>query len=92
MENLSNLLMICLLLCATTLTCAARREPADFASFTISPTDILSLEMIESKLHDVAVAGESCEKEDDENCLMRRALTSHLDYIYTQNHNINNHY
>lgn len=38
--------------------------------------------MIESKLHDVA--GESCDKEDDEDCLVRRTLTAHLDYIYTQ--------
>lgn len=42
-------------------------------------------EMIESKLHDVA--GESCEKEDDEDCLIRRSLTAHLDYIYTQKNN-----
>ncbi|ESQ53310.1 hypothetical protein EUTSA_v10026843mg [Eutrema salsugineum] len=83
MENLSTLLMIALLLCAGTLTCTARREPADFASFTKSPADILSLEMIESKLHEVA--GESCEKYDDEDCLMK--MMAHLDYIYTQKNN-----
>ncbi|EOA18365.1 hypothetical protein CARUB_v10006886mg [Capsella rubella] len=86
MKNLSTLLTIALLLCAATLTCTARHEPAYFASFTTSPADTLSLEMIESKLHDVA--GESCDKEDNEDCLMmRRALTDHLDYIYTQKKN-----
>lgn len=43
MENLSTLLTIALLLSAATLTGAARPEPAEFASFTISPADILSL-------------------------------------------------
>ncbi|VVB09880.1 unnamed protein product [Arabis nemorensis] len=85
MENLSALLTITLLLCFTTLTCTARPEPAYFASFTNSPADTLSLEMIESKLHEVA--GESCEKEDDEDCLIRRTLTAHLDYIYTEKNN-----
>jgi len=41
--------------------------------------------MIESKLHEVA--GESCDKEDDEDCLVRRTLTAHLDYIYTHKNN-----
>ncbi|KAL1190411.1 putative phytosulfokines 4 [Cardamine amara subsp. amara] len=85
MENLSTLLTIALLLCVATLTCTARPEPAYFASFTTSPGDTLSLEMIESKLHEVA--GESCEKEYEEDCLMRRTLTTHLDYIYTQKNN-----
>ncbi|XP_019086185.1 PREDICTED: putative phytosulfokines 4 [Camelina sativa] len=82
MKNLSTLLTIALLLCAAMQTCTARPEPAYFASFTTSLAETLSLEMIESKLHDVV--GESCDKEDDEDCLMRRALTAHLDYIYTQ--------
>ncbi|KAG2263763.1 hypothetical protein Bca52824_070842 [Brassica carinata] len=60
--------MVALVLCCTTtLTCTARPEPADFPSFTISSADILSL---------------SCEKDDDEDCLTRRTLTAHLDYIY----------
>lgn len=46
---------------------------------------IMFQEMIESKLHEVA--GESCEKEDDEDCLIRRTLTGHLDYIYTEKNN-----
>ncbi|AEE86831.1 putative phytosulfokine 4 [Arabidopsis thaliana] len=85
MANLSTLITIALLLCATMLTCSARPEPAYFASFTTSPADTLSLEMIESKLHEVA--GESCDKEDDEDCLVRRTLTAHLDYIYTHKNN-----
>ncbi|KAJ0233472.1 putative phytosulfokines 4 [Hirschfeldia incana] len=74
--------MLALLLCTATLTCMARPEPADFTSITISPADIRSLEMIESKLHEVA--DESCEKDENEGCLMRRTLTAHRDYIYTQ--------
>ncbi|CAF2248583.1 hypothetical protein BRARA_H01731 [Brassica rapa] len=85
MENLSTLLIITLLLCTATQTCTARPESADFASITISPADIRSLEMIESKLHEAA--DESCEKDDNEDCLMRRTLTAHLDYIYTQKNN-----
>ncbi|CAH8382230.1 unnamed protein product [Eruca vesicaria subsp. sativa] len=85
MENLSTLLIVALLLCAATLTCTSRPEPADFASITISPADIRSLEMIESKLHEVA--DESCEKDNDEDCLMRKTLTANLDYIYTQKNN-----
>ncbi|CAF2032769.1 hypothetical protein Bca4012_081080 [Brassica carinata] len=81
MDNLSTLLMVALVLCCTTtLTCTARPEPADFPSFTISSADILSLEMMDSKLYEAA--GESCEKDDDEDCLTRRTLTAHLDYIY----------
>ncbi|XP_018479013.1 putative phytosulfokines 4 [Raphanus sativus] len=83
MDNLSTLLMVALVLCTATLTCTARPEPADFPSFTISPADILSLEMMDSKLYEAA--GGSCEKDDDEDCLTRRTLTAHLDYIYTQN-------
>ena len=36
--------------------------------------------MMDSKLYEAA--GESCEKDDDEDCLTRRTLTAHLDYIY----------
>ncbi|KAG2319119.1 hypothetical protein Bca4012_054625 [Brassica carinata] len=85
MVNLSTFLIIALLPGTATLTCTARPEPADFASITISSADIRSLEMIESKLHEVA--DESCEKDDNEDCLMRRTLTAHLDYIYTQKNN-----
>ncbi|KAF7811096.1 Phytosulfokines 3 [Senna tora] len=31
-------------------------------------------------------AEESCEGIGEEECLMRRTLTAHLDYIYTQKH------
>lgn len=43
MANLSTLVTIALLLCATMLTCTARPEPAYFASFTTSLADTLSL-------------------------------------------------
>ncbi|XP_052195095.1 phytosulfokines-like [Diospyros lotus] len=33
-----------------------------------------------------AVDHEDCEAGGDEECLMRRTLAAHLDYIYTQKH------
>ncbi|MBA0851449.1 hypothetical protein Goshw_020012 [Gossypium schwendimanii] len=30
---------------------------------------------------------DSCEGVEEEECLMRRTLAAHTDYIYTQNHN-----
>ncbi|XP_047162140.1 phytosulfokines-like [Vigna umbellata] len=36
-----------------------------------------------SSLHEAEVDGEFCEEETEE-CLMRRTLAAHVDYIYTQ--------
>ncbi|KAK7376983.1 hypothetical protein VNO80_02403 [Phaseolus coccineus] len=38
-----------------------------------------------SSLHVAEVDGEFCEEETEE-CLMRRTLAAHVDYIYTQKH------
>ncbi|GFP78880.1 phytosulfokines 3 [Phtheirospermum japonicum] len=75
MSKPTTVFLVALLLCFT-LCSAARRPP----------------------LHDKVVAEhqvkteeahveESCQGIGDEECLMRRDLVAHLDYIYTQRHN-----
>ncbi|GKU98783.1 hypothetical protein SLE2022_363700 [Rubroshorea leprosula] len=68
------LLMVALLLCST-LTYAARPEPA-FSDNSPAKTH----------LEDEPVE-ESCEGVGEEECLVRRSLGAHLDYVYTQKHN-----
>uniref|UniRef100_A0A1J3FWG7 Phytosulfokine n=2 Tax=Noccaea caerulescens TaxID=107243 RepID=A0A1J3FWG7_NOCCA len=81
MANFSTLLMIALLLCFT-LMCTARPDQTFSASITIVPADPCNLEKkIDGKLDDVSE--ENCGA-DDEDCLMRRSLVAHVDYIYTQ--------
>ncbi|XP_010548468.1 PREDICTED: phytosulfokines 2-like [Tarenaya hassleriana] len=83
MANLSPLLTLVLILCSV-LICAARPEPTfpAAAATTASPVDRIHQEKkIEGNRDDVAE--ESCGVED-EDCLMRRTLAAHLDYIYTQ--------
>ncbi|GKU94929.1 hypothetical protein SLEP1_g8350 [Rubroshorea leprosula] len=67
--------MVLLLLLCTTFTYAARPEPA-FANHTPEKT----------QLEDEVVVKESCEGVGEEDCLMRRNLAIHLDYVYTQKH------
>ncbi|XP_014513415.1 phytosulfokines 3 [Vigna radiata var. radiata] len=62
-----------------TSTYAGRLGPAS-SSFTSTKTQNVALE--EEKL-DVE---ESCDGISEEDCLMRRTLVAHTDYIYTQNH------
>ncbi|XP_010526701.1 PREDICTED: phytosulfokines 2-like [Tarenaya hassleriana] len=78
MANLSALLTLALLVCSA-LMCAARPEPALTA--TTSLVNKLQLEKTGANADDVAE--ESCGGED-EDCLIRRTLAAHLDYIYTQ--------
>ncbi|VVB09402.1 unnamed protein product [Arabis nemorensis] len=81
MANFSALLTIALLLCSM-LMCTARPDPAFSASITVVQVDPCNLEKkIEGKLDDATE--ENCGAED-EDCLMRRSLAAHLDYIYTQ--------
>ncbi|GAV57740.1 PSK domain-containing protein, partial [Cephalotus follicularis] len=68
----TTLFILALFLCST-LTYAARPEPA-------SPTKTQQVERGEM------VESESCEGVAEEECLMRRTLAAHLDYIYTQKH------
>ncbi|KAJ1397276.1 Phytosulfokine [Sesbania bispinosa] len=61
-----------------TLTSAARRGPASSSFISSSKTQHGVLE--EEKV-DVE---ENCEGINEEECLMRRTLVAHTDYIYTQ--------
>ncbi|CAN8314780.1 unnamed protein product [Cochlearia groenlandica] len=81
MANFSAMLTIALLLCSM-LMCTARPDTA----FSVSNTIDKKMEKIEEKLDDVAE--ENC-GDNDEDCLMRRSLVAHVDYIYTQKHKKN---
>ncbi|CAN8287772.1 unnamed protein product [Cochlearia groenlandica] len=86
MTNVSALLTIALLICSM-LMCTARLDPAFSASTaTISANQSNQEKKIEGKLDDVAE--ENCGAKD-EDCLMRRTLIAHVDYIYTQKHKKN---
>ncbi|KAG6766653.1 phytosulfokines 3 [Populus alba x Populus x berolinensis] len=72
-------LIISLLLCST-LTYAARPEPG-FPNGYLAKNQqkVVDAEHAE-------VMEESCEGVGEEECLMRRTLAAHTDYIYTQKH------
>ncbi|XP_052205860.1 phytosulfokines 3-like [Diospyros lotus] len=74
MAKATFLLMLALLLCCT-LSYAGRREK------TPAKTQHGG---VEDDHQHVEVAEESCEGVGEEECLMRRTLTAHVDYIYTQ--------
>ncbi|GMY11955.1 phytosulfokines 3-like [Fagus crenata] len=78
MAKFVTLLVIALLICST-LTYAARPEPA-FAEVTPAKTQHGDVEA------EHAEVDEGCEGLGGEECLMRRTLAAHLDYIYTQKH------
>ncbi|PSS26148.1 Phytosulfokine-beta like [Actinidia chinensis var. chinensis] len=71
MANVRTLCTIALLFLA--LTCTARPEPAFHNSKTQHEKD-------------VEVGVENCEGVGEDECLMRRTLAAHVDYIYTQKH------
>ncbi|XP_018813551.1 phytosulfokines 3-like [Juglans regia] len=77
----TGLLMIALLLCSSTLTYASRPEPG-FADAT--PANTHHGDFAEADQHVHAVDESSCEGLGEEECLERRTLAAHLDYIYTQ--------
>ncbi|CAK7347397.1 unnamed protein product [Dovyalis caffra] len=72
MCKLATLFTVALLL-SFTLTYAARPQP------------VLSDDSLDFKADEAAVV-ESCEGLGEEECLMRRTLAAHVDYIYTQKH------
>ncbi|XP_008237502.1 PREDICTED: phytosulfokines 3-like [Prunus mume] len=76
MARVKALIFLAVLLCST-LVYAARPEP-DFSAATSAKTQI---EGVETEVD------ESCEGAGEEECLMRRTLAAHVDYIYTQKHN-----
>ncbi|CAN4122531.1 unnamed protein product [Withania somnifera] len=74
MSKLCTIFIVTILLCFTTLTFAVRPD----SSSALKPK--LQVENNEAK----------CEGVDEEECLKRRTLAAHVDYIYTQTI-INNH-
>ncbi|KAF8404848.1 hypothetical protein HHK36_009737 [Tetracentron sinense] len=77
MSKVTSLFMIALLLFFT-LACAARPEPA-FPNDSPMKTQHRVAENVE--------VDESCDGVGEEECLMRRTLVAHTDYIYTQKQN-----
>uniref|UniRef100_A0A2N9EB33 Phytosulfokine n=1 Tax=Fagus sylvatica TaxID=28930 RepID=A0A2N9EB33_FAGSY len=79
MSKLSTLFTITLLL-SLVLTYAARPEP------TLAGDSLVSTSHGDVEAENIEV-DENCEGvEGKEECLMRRTLAAHLDYIYTQKH------
>ncbi|XP_057953657.1 phytosulfokines 3-like [Malania oleifera] len=73
MSKLTNIFMIALLLCFA-ITHGGRPLPSDSQAKTQSgDVDTEQVEVFES-----------CEGVTEEECLKRRTLVAHLDYIYTQ--------
>ncbi|KAB2617697.1 phytosulfokines 3-like [Pyrus ussuriensis x Pyrus communis] len=74
------LFFLALVLCSTLVVYAARPEPA----FSAAKSAKTELKGVETEQVDEV---ESCEGVGEEECLMRRTLAAHVDYIYTQKHN-----
>ncbi|XP_050365461.1 phytosulfokines 3-like [Argentina anserina] len=72
------LFFIALLLCST-IASSARPEPAFSAVSTNS--EKTQLAVVETEQADIE---QSCDGVGEEECLMRRTLAAHIDYIYTQ--------
>ncbi|XP_062101602.1 phytosulfokines 3-like [Humulus lupulus] len=78
-SNLKTLFLIALLLFCATLTYAVRPEPG-FSAINPAKTQhgVVKAEQVE------ASDEISCDGITEEECLMRRTLVAHTDYIYTQ--------
>ncbi|XP_019056812.1 PREDICTED: phytosulfokines 3-like [Tarenaya hassleriana] len=79
MAKFTTLCILALLLCST-LTYAARPAP------TTASRGETAVEGFGEGRGDKE-AEERCEGVAEEECLIRRTLVAHTDYIYTQNHN-----
>ncbi|VVB05077.1 unnamed protein product [Arabis nemorensis] len=77
MAKFTTIFFMALLLCST-LTYAARLAP----TITAASSSQTSVKEIEGD----KVEEESCNGIGEEECLIRRTLVAHTDYIYTQNH------
>ncbi|XP_062164820.1 phytosulfokines-like [Alnus glutinosa] len=83
MSQLSTLFTIALLV-SLVLTQAARPEPLVLAG---SDHSLVRTQQHGDVIAENAEVEDSCEGvEGKEECLMRRTLAAHLDYIYTQKH------
>ncbi|OWM82083.1 hypothetical protein CDL15_Pgr001657 [Punica granatum] len=77
MAKVRALLLMSLVLCSALSFAAARPEP------TITHHE----GMVAEKYGEGVEAAASCDGVGEEECLMRRTLNAHIDYIYTQKHN-----
>ncbi|KAF7135714.1 hypothetical protein RHSIM_Rhsim08G0091500 [Rhododendron simsii] len=77
--KLITLFTLVLLLLCSTLSYAARPAPNPLEHYLVKTQH----GGVEAQKTEVEVE-ESCEGVGDEECLMRRTLAAHIDYIYTQ--------
>ncbi|XP_018437495.1 phytosulfokines 3 [Raphanus sativus] len=77
MAKFTTIFIMALLLCST-LTYAARLTP--------TTTTFSSREDSVKETEGDKAEEESCEGIEEDECLIRRTLVAHTDYIYTQNH------
>ncbi|XP_019239598.1 PREDICTED: phytosulfokines-like isoform X2 [Nicotiana attenuata] len=82
MSKASASFFFIILLLSVALSYAARPEPT-FHEATLS-NNIQNQDVVEPKQ---VGKEESCKGVKEEECLERRTLAAHLDYIYTQNQN-----
>ncbi|GMN34270.1 hypothetical protein TIFTF001_004603 [Ficus carica] len=80
-NNVKALFLMALFLCST-LAFAARPEPGFSATIPAKTEHGVVVEAEQVEVADI----ESCEGVGEEECLMRRTLVAHTDYIYTQKH------
>ncbi|XP_062083089.1 phytosulfokines-like [Humulus lupulus] len=81
------LFLLSLLLLFSVNTCLARPGPSSSASISNSDNTVIPTKDIAHKVINEADQEESCEGVEEEECLMRRTLAAHTDYIYTQKQN-----
>ncbi|MBA0862788.1 hypothetical protein Goshw_012921 [Gossypium schwendimanii] len=85
MAKLATFFFLTLLL-VSTLSFAARSGPA-FSNQSPTKTQAKGITVVETEVEQSTEAVEdSCQGVGEEECLMRRTLAAHVDYIYTQNH------
>ncbi|XP_030924056.1 phytosulfokines 3-like [Quercus lobata] len=76
----ATLFMLSLVLCSTTLTYAARPDPKSNIDETTSQNEVAAARnSLEALIESCHIHGLS-----KDECLERRTLAAHLDYIYTQ--------
>ncbi|KAH1073107.1 hypothetical protein J1N35_025435 [Gossypium stocksii] len=85
MAKLATFFVLTLLL-VSTLSFAARSGPA-FPNQSPTKTQAKGITVVVTEVDQSTEAVEdSCQGVGEEECLMRRTLAAHVDYIYTQNH------
>ncbi|MBA0833980.1 hypothetical protein Gotur_031416 [Gossypium turneri] len=86
MAKLATFFFLTLLL-VSTLSFAARSGPAFPNQSAPTKTQAKGITVVETEVEQSTEAVEdSCQGVGEEECLMRRTLAAHVDYIYTQNH------